>query len=88
MRTKKPHKPAPELSAAEIERALKKLGKLIKERRKKEGASLEDFSYEIGVSRSALFRFEDGGDLMVSSFFKVLHGHGVNPNEVVNLLKK
>jgi len=89
MRTKK--KPgkrpiAKELPAGEVEKILKTIGKLIKESRQ-ERSSLEDFAYEINISRSALARYEAGGDMLLSSFLKVVYGLDVNPEDFFKLVK-
>jgi transcriptional regulator with XRE-family HTH domain len=90
MRTKK--KPgqrpiAKELPAGEVEKILKNIGKLIKESRQ-ERSSLEDFAYEINISRSALARYEAGGDMLLSSFLKVVYGLDIEPEEFFKLIKK
>ena len=61
------------LSQVEVEEMLKTIGKFIKKSRK-ERSSLEDFAYEINISRSALARYEAGGDMLLSSFLKVAYG--------------
>ncbi|HEX9504084.1 MAG TPA: XRE family transcriptional regulator [Patescibacteria group bacterium] len=81
MRTKK--KPgkrpiAKELPPGEIEKILQNIGKLIKESRQVR-SSLEDFAYEINISRSALARYEAGGDMLLSSFLKVVYGLEIEP---------
>jgi transcriptional regulator with XRE-family HTH domain len=50
-----------------------KIGKLIKARRK-DRTTLEAFAYEINVSRSAMTKYEAGGDMYLSTFLKLLHG--------------
>jgi transcriptional regulator with XRE-family HTH domain len=90
MRTKK--KPgkrpiAKELPAGEVEKILKNIGKLIKESRQ-ERSSLEDFAYEINISRSALARYEAGGDMLLSSFLKVVYGLDIEPEEFLKLIKE
>ena len=90
MRTKKrteKHPVAKELQPADVERLLNKVGKLIKEARQ-ERSSLEDFAYEINISRSALARYETGGDMLLSSFLKVVFGLDIEPDEFFKLLKK
>ena len=89
MRTKK--KPgkrpiAKELPDGEIEKILKNIGKQIKESRQ-ERSSLEDFAYEINISRSALARYEAGGDMLVSSFLKVVYGLDIEPEEFFKAIK-
>jgi transcriptional regulator with XRE-family HTH domain len=71
---------AQELSAAETEKVLNKIGKQLKNRRKAR-ATLESFSYEINVSRSAMTRYESGGDMYLSTFLKLLHGLDVKPED-------
>ena len=71
---------AQELSAAETEKMLIKIGKLLKKKRQ-ERTTLESFSYEIDISRSAMTRYEAGGDMYLSTFLKLLHGLDVTPEE-------
>ena len=75
MRKKKPtvRPVAEELSAAEIEKLLSKIGKLLHSKRKAR-TTLESFAYEINVSRSAMTRYEAGSDMYLSTFLKLLHG--------------
>ncbi len=77
---------AKELPAADVEKQLKKIGKLIKTKRKAR-TSLEDFSYEVSMSRSAMSRYEGGGDMYLSSFLKVLHGLDIKPEEFFKEIK-
>ncbi|WP_315814081.1 hypothetical protein [Paraflavitalea speifideaquila] len=89
MRTKKPidkKQVAPELSAAEVEKILKKIGKAIKAKRKQQ-SSLDNFAYEVNISRSALARYEAGGDMLLSSFIKVLYGLKINPDDFLKEIK-
>lgn len=77
-RKKGERKKAPELTQEEIEALLMRIGSLIKEKRRAQ-SSLEDFAYEINISRSALARYEAGGDMMLSSFLKVVYGLNTTP---------
>ncbi len=77
---------APELSPAEVEKILKRVGKLVKTKRKGQ-TSLESFAYEINISRSAMARYEAGGDMLLSSFLKVLYGLGISPEEFFKEIK-
>jgi transcriptional regulator with XRE-family HTH domain len=77
---------AKELPPAEIEKILKTVGKLIKESRQ-DRSSLEDFAYEINISRSALARYEGGGDMLLSSFLKVVHGLDIEPDDFFKAIK-
>ena len=71
---------AQELSAAETEKLLNKIGKALKNKRQAR-TTLESFSYEINVSRSAMTRYESGGDMYLSTFLKLLHGLDIKPEE-------
>ncbi len=71
---------AQELSAAETEKMLNKIGKALKNKRQAR-TTLESFSYEINISRSAMTRYESGGDMYLSTFLKLLHGLDIKPEE-------
>jgi hypothetical protein len=71
---------AQELSAAETEKMLNKIGKVLKNKRQAR-TTLESFSYEINISRSAMTRYEAGGDMYLSTFLKLLHGLDITPEE-------
>jgi hypothetical protein len=71
---------AQELSAAETERLLNKIGKALKNKRQAR-TTLESFSYEINISRSAMTRYESGGDMYLSTFLKLLHGLDIKPED-------
>jgi len=80
MRKKQPAKRpiAEELSPAEIEKLLARIGKALHSKRKAR-TTLESFAYEINISRSAMTRYEAGGDMYLSTFLKLLHGLQVSP---------
>jgi len=71
---------AQELSTVEIEKMLNKIGRMLKNKRKSR-TTLESFSYEINISRSAMTRYESGGDMYLSTFLKLLHGLDITPEE-------
>ena len=71
---------AQELSAADTEKMLNKIGKVLKNKRQAR-TTLESFSYEINISRSAMTRYESGGDMYLSTFLKLLHGLDIKPEE-------
>jgi len=71
---------AQELSNAEIEKMLNKIGRMLKNKRKAR-TTLESFSYEINISRSAMTRYESGGDMYLSTFLKLLHGLEITPED-------
>jgi len=82
MRKKKPKdRPvAKEISTADLERILKKIGKVLHNNRK-ERTSLESFAYEINISRSAMTKYEAGGDMYLSTFLKLLYGLDIKPED-------
>ena len=71
---------ARELPEQEIEKMLQKIGKAIQTRRKGR-TTLESFVYEINISRSAMSKYEAGGDMYLSTFLKLLHGLDLKPEE-------
>jgi transcriptional regulator with XRE-family HTH domain len=81
-----PRKVARELSPEDAEKLLVKISKAIKAKRKAR-TTLESFAYEINVSRSAMSRYEDGGDMYLSTFLKLLHGLDVEPAEFFKEVK-
>jgi len=85
MRKKKdiPRVIARELSPADTQKLLLKIGKVIKAKRKTQ-TTLENFAYEINVSRSAMTRYEAGEDMYLSTFLKLLHGLDIEPSDFFN----
>jgi hypothetical protein len=77
---------AEELSEAEINKILARIGKLIHSKRKAR-TTLESFAYEISISRSAMNRYEAGGDMYLSTFVKLLHGLDISPEEFFREIK-
>jgi hypothetical protein len=69
---------AEELSPAEIDKLLARIGKALHNQRKAR-TTLESFAYEINISRSAMTRYEAGGDMYLSTFLKLLHGLEMDP---------
>jgi predicted transcriptional regulator len=78
---------ARQLSDNEIAVILRKVGELLKDKRTKVG-SLEDVSYEIRISRSALARYERGGDMQLSNFLKVIYGLNIDEEAFFSELRK
>jgi transcriptional regulator with XRE-family HTH domain len=64
---------AKELSDAETDKLLLEIGRLIKSLRD-DRTTLERFAYEINISRSQMSKYEAGGDMLLSTFLKLLHG--------------
>ena len=75
------------LAPAETEEVLQKIGRLIQKIRK-ERTTLESFSYEINVSRSAQAGYENGKDMYLSTFLRLLHGLDIPGEEFFKELKK
>ena len=75
------------LAPPETEEALQKIGRLIQKIRK-ERTTLESFSYEINVSRSAQAGYENGKDMYLSTFLRLLHGLDIPGEEFFKELKK
>jgi len=71
---------AEEISPTEIDRLLTKIGKVLHSKRKAR-TTLESFAYEINISRSAMTRYEAGGDMYLSTFLKLLYGLDLSPEE-------
>lgn len=64
---------AKELPDAEMQKLLLEIGKLIKTMRD-DRTTLERFAYEINISRSQMSKYEAGGDMLLSTFLRLLHG--------------
>ena len=64
---------AKELPDAEMDKLLLEIGKLLKAMRD-DRTTLERFAYEISISRSQVSKYEAGGDMLLSTFLKLLHG--------------
>ena len=68
---------AKELQDAEVEKLLLEIGRLIRAIRD-DRTTLERFAYEINISRSQVSKYEAGGDMLLSTFLKLLHGLDIN----------
>lgn len=78
---------AKELSPADIEKLLARIGKQLKEKRQ-ERTTLEALAYELGMSRSQITKYQDGADMRLSTFLKLLHGLEISPVDFFEQLKK
>lgn len=77
---------ARELPEQELLKAIKNISDRIKEKRIEQGP-LEDFAYEINVSRSTLHRCESGYDLRMSTFIRILYGLDIQPEDFFKGIK-
>ena len=78
---------AKELPKAEMEKLLVEIGKLIKALRD-DRTTLERFAYEINISRSQMSKYEAGGDMLLSTFLRLLHGLDTTGDEFFKELQK
>lgn len=78
---------ARELPAAEMENLLADIGKLIKAMRD-DRTTLERFAYEINISRSQMSKYEAGGDMLLSTFLRLLHGLDTEGDDFFKELRK
>ncbi|MFY0255429.1 helix-turn-helix domain-containing protein [Chitinophaga sp. 30R24] len=79
---------AREIPDAELTTLIAEISELIKTHRTTTGGSLEDFAYEIGISRSTLVRAESGGDMVLSNFLRIIYGLNMEPEDFFKELKK
>jgi transcriptional regulator with XRE-family HTH domain len=77
---------APYLSREECDKKLKKVGKLLKEKRESRG-TVDDFAYETKVSRSAINNYEAGKNMNLRTFFRLLYGLEIDPIDFFKELK-
>jgi len=77
---------AKEMSRAEMDKYMSKIGKHIHSKRQAK-SSQDTFAYEINMSRSALAGYEKGGDMYLSTFIKLLYGLDITPEDFFKELK-
>lgn len=65
----------------EIEKQMQGVGKRIKELRKKKYSNYEHFAYENDLNRVQYGRYENGKDMRMSSFLKILKALKISPKE-------
>jgi hypothetical protein len=68
---------ARKLPANEMKKLLLKNGRLIKSARA-ERTTVDKFVYEINISRTQMIKYEAGGNMLLSTFLKLLHGLDIN----------
>jgi hypothetical protein len=75
-----------ELSPEEITGILKEIGELLKQKRESI-AKREPFAAYLGIATSSMFDYENGGDMYLSTFVKLLHGLGIKFEDLLGILK-
>jgi len=55
---------------------------------RKERTSLDRFVYEINISRTQMSRYEAGGNMLLSTFLRLLHGLDISAEEFFKELEK
>lgn len=71
----------PSITDKEIDVIHLAVGKMLKAKREALGATIDDFAYQVNISRSGLIRIEKGQDLTLRSLLKVLRGLSTSPEE-------
>lgn len=74
------------ISDKEIDAIHLAIGKTLKAKREAIGVTIDDFAYQVNISRSGLIRIEKGQDLTLRSLLKVLRGLGTPPEDFFNAL--
>ncbi|NML21803.1 helix-turn-helix transcriptional regulator [Pseudoflavitalea sp. G-6-1-2] len=72
----------PTISEKEIDSIHLAIGKIIKTKREALDSTIDDFAYQVNLSRSGLIRIEKGQDLTIRSLLKVLRGLNITPDEL------
>jgi transcriptional regulator with XRE-family HTH domain len=72
-------KVSPTLTDAEIELILSEIGAIVRGLMNK--TTLERFAYETGIARSQVDKYRKGGDMLLSTFLRLIHGLGVTPEK-------
>ena len=68
------------LPVAEKEKHLLITGMLIRAARR-ERTTIERFVYEIGICKAQLISYEYGGDMLLSTFLRLLYGLDIKPED-------
>jgi transcriptional regulator with XRE-family HTH domain len=76
----------PTISDKEIDAIHLAIGKTLKARREAIEATIDDFAYQVNISRSGLIRIEKGQDLTLRSLLKVIRGLGTTPEEIFSAI--
>ena len=75
------------LPIAERKKLLLKTGKLIKAAREQR-TTMEKFVYEINISKTQMIKHQAGGNMLLSTFLKLLHGLDIKKEEFFRELEK
>jgi len=75
------------LTESEIDDLIQEIGRLIKAKRTRR-TTIERFAYEINISRSQISKYEAGGDMLLSTFLRILHGLNTSGENFFKSLKK
>ena len=78
---------ASELPADKRKELLSKMGRMIKAARE-ERTTLEKFAHEAKISKTQLIKHEAGGDMLLSTFWKLLYALDITPEEFFRELEK
>lgn len=70
----------------EIQQLLLKIGRMLRTERQQR-TTLERFAYEIGISSSQMGKYEAGGNMLLSSFLKVVSGLDMSPEDFFKALE-
>ena len=65
----------------EIEKQMLEIGKRIRETRKKKYSNYEHFAYEHDLNRVQYGRYENGKDLRMSTFLKIMKALKISPSD-------
>ncbi len=74
------------LTEVEVNAMLLEIGRVLKAKRNKL-TTIDRFAYETGISRSQISKYEAGGDLLLSSFLRHIHGLGISGEAFFRALK-
>lgn len=77
---------APELASDQLEKQLRQIGTTFK-RLREERTTIDAFAYEVNIARSNINRADQGKDMKLSTFLKLVHGLGITPEEFFRELK-
>ena len=81
------HFVANKLTESEVDDLILEIGRLIKAKRNRR-TTIERFAYEINISRSQISKYEAGGDMLLSTFLRILHGLNTSGEKFFKSLNK
>lgn len=77
---------ATELEPDELKKQLRQIGTTFK-RLREERTTIDAFAYEANIARSNINRADQGKDMKLSTFLKLVHGLGLTPEEFFREVK-